>query len=131
MQRKELIIAGDRLLLALDVLAVLDSRQGNRRTRNSRGLSEPKIVQLVEELFGKHLVYFSAWLLFETFFHIRLLLRAPHHDPPLERIKFNLLPVLLTVHSVGPDQRNRWHECDVRFFSAFAEGRVTEEDLKD
>lgn len=130
-ERKSLMISGDRLLLALDVLAVLDSRSSNNRIRNYRRLSEDKIKKLVKELFGDHLVYFSPWQVFHTFFHIRLLLCAPHHEPALKETKFNILPVLKTIHSVGDGHRNRWHECDWAFFEAFADGLVSEKDLKD
>ncbi|MCL5436119.1 MAG: hypothetical protein M1275_03495 [Patescibacteria group bacterium] len=123
-----LLMTGDRLLLALDVLAVIDSRHGNRKTRNRRGLNEQKVVTWVTGLLGPRLSYFSPWLLYDIFFHIRLLLQAPHHEPSLPWMRFNILPVLQHVNGSIDDP---WLENYCKYFQAFEERDITEDDLKD
>jgi hypothetical protein len=98
MDRAVLIILGDKLLFALDVLAVIESHQTHFKTRNPRWLSTKKVLAWVASLLGNKRSYFSADMLYDAFFHIRRLLKAPHNEPDISEMTFNILPILFCVN---------------------------------
>ncbi len=127
--KKKLLIRGDRLLMALDVLSVIFTAG---KKPKDHGFTEEKVRAFLQDLLGNLAVCLNDYMVYEHFRTVRHLLR--HANTDLASMEFDILPLLLQLHPTEYDDRlqeNLFHKAEIKFFEAFVSPELTEDDFRD